>query len=105
VAGVLLLVGFAAWAAVHQGHQISWQEVAYQVPDDANATLTFQLTRPADSAVVCTVRALNSRHADVGLQDVRIPAGSDATVQVSARVRTAERASAVAVKACVTASG
>lgn len=97
---VLALVGFLGWVAWHQGRQVSWQEVTFDATDPDRAGLTFQVTRPADRAVTCTVTALNRRHAVVGRQDVVVPPGGDRTVQLSARVRTAEPAVAAQVDRC-----
>jgi MFS family permease len=35
VGAVLLAVAFAGWAALHQGGQVRWQEIAYRVVDAA----------------------------------------------------------------------
>lgn len=84
--------------------RIHWEDRAYEIVDDQTATLTFEIYRPAHTAVVCRVRAIALDFSTVGTLDVTIPAdaaGGERTVREDVTVRTTTRANTVTVGACV----
>lgn len=78
--------------------------VGYAVVDGRTATVTFEVYRPADTAVVCRARAIAFDFSVVGTKDVTIPAEADdgsRTVRQEATVRTTTRANTATIANCV----
>lgn len=101
VAVVAAAVAWFAWVAFGPGRpQVHTLDIGYEVLDDTTTTVTFEVQKPASASAVCTVRALNSGFAEVGLTDVRVGPAQDGAVTVTARVPTSERAVSGNVKAC-----
>lgn len=101
VAVVLAAVGWFAWVAFGPGRtQVHTLDIGYEVVDETTTKVTFEVQKPASAAAVCTVRALNSGFAEVGLTDVRVGPAADGAVTVTATVPTSERAVSGNVKAC-----
>ena len=77
---------------------------SYEVVDDRTVEVGFDVRRPADTAVVCRVRAVSVDFATVGTVDVTIPADAAdgaRTVHEDVTVRTTTRATTGTVSNCV----
>jgi hypothetical protein len=77
---------------------------SYEVVDDRTVEVGFDVRRPADTAVVCRVRAVSVDFATVGTVDVTIPADAAdgaRTVHEDVTVRTTTRANTGTVSNCV----
>ena len=104
--GIALGVGFSAWVGLSVGARpLRYQDLGYHVVDASATEVTFAVTfvrGPGAPAAVCTLRALNAGHAEVGLKDVRVESTA-ATVTLTARVPTSEQAVTGLVKGCAVA--
>ncbi len=99
--GVGLGVVLAVWLALANSlGAVTWTDTGYVVNGDRSVTVTFDVHRPAGTAVRCTVRALDKRFGAVGTKDVDIPAGAEPSVSRRVTVRTTARAVTGTVKRC-----
>lgn len=101
-----LAVGYAGLHAARvAGEPLHWEDVAFSVRGDTGVQITFDLgfdgDLPAGAVAVCTVRALNSGSAEVGLLDVTVPREGRRSARVTAQVPTSERAVTAVVRECV----
>jgi hypothetical protein len=93
---ITLFVGWVLWAAVLQADQdVRWRTVGYSKVSDTSVTLDFDVFKPADTDVVCVVRALDSASVEVGRAEVPVTSQENDThvvytLQVTARPNTAE---------------
>ena len=96
---VLAALAWSAWVAISVASEpVRWADVGYQVHGDAEVTVSFDVTVRHGAGAVCTVQALNARHAEVGRRDVRV-AGTG-TVRVTSVLPTSELAVTGLVKTC-----
>ena len=101
LAVVLAAVAWFAWVAFGPGRtQVHYLDLGSKVVDDTTTTVTFEVQKQPSATAVCTVRALNSGFAEVGLLDVRVGPSAQGAVTVTATVPTSERAVSGNVKAC-----
>jgi hypothetical protein len=87
-----------------QQDRVRWTVTSYEVLDDRTVTVAFDVRRPADTGVVCRVRAIGLDFATVGTVDVPIAADEDGGSEVVRRevtVRTTTRANTGTVANCV----
>lgn len=57
---------------------VSFKDIGYSTPDATQAVVDFQVTKERDAAVVCAVKALDSKFAVVGWKVVDVgPNGPD----------------------------
>ena len=106
---VLLAVGvlaaaaalaWLAWVSLAAADRVRFDTQAYDVVDDATVRVTFTVTKDPDQSVECTVEALSSGSAQVGLAVVEIgPQERSATLH-TATVRTQQRAVTGQVREC-----
>jgi hypothetical protein len=108
VIGAVLITAFTAsiiaLGVYLQQDRVRWTVTRYQVVDDQTVEVAFEVQRPADTAVVCRVRAIALDFSTVGSVDVTIPAdeadGAE-TVAQDVTVRTTTRANTGTVQNCV----
>ena len=84
--------------------KIHWEVRTYEVVDDTTATISFEIYRPADTAVVCRARAIALDFSVVGTVDVTIPAAAAdgaRTVREDVTIRTTTRANTATISNCV----
>lgn len=93
-------VAYAAWYAVSSAGEVSVDPRGYERVEDGVLRVTFTVTRPVGTALVCEVEALSSSAAQVGLARVPVPASDRPTDLVTADVRTSERATTGQPVAC-----
>lgn len=92
----VLFVGWVIWAALQQANKpIVWRTVGFSGLSDTSITIDFDVTKPADESVVCTVHALDASGVEVGRAQVPVTTReSDAqlsyTLQVTGRPGSAE---------------
>jgi hypothetical protein len=107
IGGVLITAFTASIIALGvylQSDQVRWTVTSYEVVDDRSVEVGFDVQRPADTAVVCRVRAIALDFSTVGAVDVTIPAeeaGGAETVRQDVTVRTTTRANTGTVQNCV----
>lgn len=78
----------------------SWNDLAYDVRNPREVVVRFQLTRPEDITVRCTIVAQETGHATVGRTTVDIPPGPPATGVHEVTVRTTSLAVIGRVRTC-----
>ena len=99
--GLSLGLAWAGWVGLAQAqHALSWQNIGYTVLGDGQTRVTFEVTMPPGSTAVCTVRALNTSFAEVGLLDVTVGPSRQDTVRTTVVVPTGELAVTGVVKDC-----
>ena len=107
IGGVLITLFTAAIVALGvylQSGQIRHEVRTYEIVDDQSATVSFEIYRPAHTAVVCRVQAVALNFATVGTLDVAIPADANdgaRTVREDVTIRTTTRANTATVTKCV----
>jgi len=93
-----------AFGVYLQTGQVRHTVTRYEIVDDQTVTVSFVVHRPADTAVVCRVRAIALDFSTVGTLDVQIPAeAADGASDVGQEVtlRTTTRANTGTVSKCV----
>lgn len=102
VVGIGLAVAAITWVGVRDASQrISATTVGYKVVDDATVRITFDVIRPRDLAVTCTLRAMDGSFTVVGTSDVLLPPGDETGTRHVETIRTATRAVTGVVQDCV----
>lgn len=103
-AGLLVAAGiaFLATGGMPTGaSSIEFRDIAHTIEDSGTLTsLTFEVTAPAGSEVVCEVEALNKTYAVVGVKLVELPAADERTRVITEEIRTHNLATSVTVKHC-----
>ena len=100
-----LLAGAAAlawltWVALAAADRVHFDTQGYEVVDDATVLVTFSVVKDADEQVECTVEALSSGSAQVGLAVVDVGPADGATSVHTVTVRTQQRAVTGQVRTC-----
>jgi len=99
---LVLAVAWAAWAGVSVTRAtIDWRPTGVDTADPGLVRVSFQVTKAAGRAALCTVRATDAAGAVVGWVDVPVPASASGTATATASIRTTRRATDGAVVACV----
>lgn len=96
-AGCALAVWFGLASTVGKA---GWTDLGYRVVDDRTVDVTYLVSRPIGSEVVCLIRAMDKGFGTVGLLEVHIPGSQTSSVQRTTRVRTTTRAVTGVVKSC-----
>ncbi len=96
IAAVLFGVVFTAWVVWagfdnDQGN-LGTQDVAHSIIDDAQVSVTWQVSVEPGSTVSCALQAQNESHAIVGWKIVDIPASTNFNNRYKEEVRTSQRA-------------
>jgi len=101
--GVLLLlvvVALGIWiGSIVANPDVRWTLLGYSDKDAAHTTVTYEVTRDADTAVQCALRVQDARKSDVGYAIVTIPAGT-ATFQQTYPVATTARGASGQILGC-----
>ncbi|TKA03209.1 DUF4307 domain-containing protein [Actinacidiphila oryziradicis] len=100
VCGVALavLVGWLGWHYL-AGAQVSGQLVTFKVVSDQAVEVHLEVNKPAGTAGVCTLRALDVNQNEVGRRDVPV-AEHRGQVDTVVTVRTTSRATAAELVSC-----
>lgn len=102
VIGCTLAVVLISWWVLRDASErITATTVGYKVVDDTSVRITFDVSRPPQLAVTCTLRALDGRFTVVGSADVVVPPTAERTVSRVETIRTASRAVTGLVQDCV----
>lgn len=103
-AGVLVLggVAFLALGGMPTAESsIEFRDIAHNIDESETlATLTFEVTAPTESAVVCEIEALNPTYAVVGSKYVELPRADVRTRIITDELRTHNLATTITVKHC-----
>ncbi len=100
VLGVLLL-GFLGWVGTSyiSAHDVTGTLIKYKAVSDHEMQAHLEVRKDADARGVCTLRALNRDHGEVGRKDVRIRPGSE-QIDTVVDIRTTGQAYAAELVGC-----
>ncbi|MEP7762991.1 DUF4307 domain-containing protein [Sanguibacter sp. 25GB23B1] len=104
LAGVAVAVlALVAWMAFAQeGNDVRGRDVGYSVTSPEVVEITFDVAKPKDATVVCTLEALNSSYAQVGTREVTIGPSTLAEARFTTEIATSEEAVTAVVESCRT---
>ena len=100
---VAAVVGIAVvvWIGLAMaGQPVSYKDVGYHVDGSRSVDVTFEVTKPKESTVSCTVTALSESYAEVGVRTVEVGPADSATRRVTVPVQTTELAVTGIVESC-----
>ena len=100
---VAAVVGIAVvvWIGLAMaGQPVSYKDVGYHVDGSRSVDVTFEVTKPKESTVTCTVTALSESYAEVGVRTVEVGPADSATRRVTVPVQTTELAVTGIVDSC-----
>lgn len=95
------VVGAVAWMAFgQQGNDVRGRDVGYSVQSPEVVEITFDVAKPRDATVVCTLEALNSSYAQVGSREVTIGPSTAGETRFTTQIATSEEAVTAVVEGC-----
>jgi hypothetical protein len=101
VAAAVLGATLVIWIGLNMaGQPVSWKDVGFHVEDSTAIEVTFEVTKPKESTVACTVTALSESYGQVGVRTIEVGPADSATRRVTATVQTTELAVSGTVEPC-----
>ncbi len=98
---VAVSIGIALWLGLPQANQpVRWRDIGFSVTSPTEADATFDVFLYTDAGATCRVRALNSRHAEVGAVDVSVDRADGPEQRLTVPVATVETAATAVVSYC-----
>lgn len=102
VAAVTVAVLSIAWVTMGpSATTVRGKDFGYSVQGPESVDITFDVSKPKDSTVVCTVEALNENYAQVGTKDVTIGPAEVSEARYTTTIATTELAVTAVVDECV----
>lgn len=102
VAAVTVAVLSIAWVTMGPtASTVRGKDFGYSVQGPESVDITFDVAKPKDSTVVCTVEALNENYAQVGTKDVTIGPAEVTEARYTTTIATTELAVTAVVDGCV----
>lgn len=100
--GVAALVAVAAWFGLSQASDpVRWTDVGFEADAPTEATVTYNVYLYTDESADCTVRALNSSFAEVGVATQHIDRAAGVEQRITTPIVTTELATTATVNYCV----
>ncbi|WP_315096345.1 DUF4307 domain-containing protein [uncultured Cellulomonas sp.] len=97
----VLGLALAVWIGLTQaGRPVSFTDVGFRVDGSRSVDVTFEVTKPKESTVRCTVTALSQSYAEVGVRTVEVGPADAADRRVTVTVQTTELAVSGTVDGC-----
>ncbi|WP_194164880.1 DUF4307 domain-containing protein [Pseudactinotalea sp. HY158] len=93
-----LVMAWIMWGAFRP--TVHNQLVGFDVSDPALTSVTFNVIKPADRSARCTVEALNTGFAQVGVLQVEVGPAQEDLVTLHREVRTSEPATTAIISSC-----
>ena len=100
VVAVVVLAAVAWMAFGQQGNDVRGRDVGYSVKSPEVVEITFDVAKPRDATVVCTLEALNSSYAQVGSREVTIGPSEVGEARFTTEIATSEEAVTAVVESC-----
>ncbi|MGK9146514.1 DUF4307 domain-containing protein [Plantibacter flavus] len=98
---VVVFVAWVVWAGLDGSRpSIEARNTAHEIVDDTMVSVSFEVTGPQDTAMACSVQALNEQFAVVGWKVVELPRSEQRTRSFSELLRTTERSNTGVVDTC-----
>ena len=101
VLAAALVIAVTGYSTLHTAQQVTATTIGYKVLGDTSVRVSFDVSRPSDQPVTCTIQAMDGSFSVVGSAQLAIPTGGERTVHQVAEVRTASRAVTGNVTDCV----
>lgn len=92
---VLVMIGVGFFAP-----DANAQRVGFEVVDDTEVRVLFDVTKPEDTTASCTLEALNVSYGQVGLREIVIGPQNHHTIRLRETVATTELATTGLVRDC-----
>jgi len=100
--GLAILIAIAAWFGLSQASDpVRWTDVGFTAATPTEATATYNVYLYSDSSADCTVRALNTNFAEVGVAVQHIDRADGVEQQLTTPIVTTEQATTATVNFCV----
>ena len=103
--GIAFTLAFAGWLGYREysvaGQRVTAQTLGFQVVDARTVSIDFEVSKPPEVTVVCTLQAEDIRHAVVGSTTATIPPADQRSTRHEATIRTTTQAVAALVHDCV----
>jgi hypothetical protein len=100
VSGVALMVIGVLIASIANYNPVQSQDIGFSVKDATQVILDFEVSKPSDASVVCSVEALNQQFGQVGYKSIEIGPQETNTVRISVSINTTELATTALVDEC-----
>jgi hypothetical protein len=98
--GIALMMIGVLFATIANYNPVQSQDLGFSVKDPTQVVLDFELSKPLDAVVVCSVEALNEQFLQVGYKTIEIGAQETSTVRLSVSINTTELATTALVDEC-----
>jgi hypothetical protein len=99
--GVAAMIAVAAWFGLSQANDpVRWKDVGFEATVPTEATVTYDVYLYTDASADCTVRALNSSFAEVGVATQRIDRADGVEQRITTPIVTTELATTATVNFC-----
>ena len=100
-----LFIVWAVWANLTAKNEPTFKTSSFEIIDKQNLSVSFVLSKPANSTAICAVQALKEDYGVVAYKEVRIPAtspedGSITDVPLKVSLRSTELAVTGLVDRC-----
>ena len=100
-----LFIVWVVWANLTAKNDPTFKTSSFEIVDQQNLSVSFVLTKPANSTAICAVQALKEDYGVVAYKEVKIPAtspedGSITEVPVKVSLRSTELAVTGLVDRC-----
>jgi len=101
VVAAVVGLGLVVWIGLGMASRpVSTKDVGFRVDGARSVDVTFEVTKPRESTVTCTVSALSESYAEVGVRTVEVGPADSATRRVTVTVQTTELAVTGIVESC-----
>ena len=98
----VIAASFATWRIMSVANeQVTATVVGFKVVDERTTTISFDVTKPPEVTVVCTVHAQNIKKALVGSAQVTVPPSTERTTNHQVAIKTTTGAVAALVQDCM----
>jgi hypothetical protein len=100
IVGVTALTLTAMWFGIANYSPVSYQNIGFRVISELQTEVDFELTKPANATVVCSVEALNNAFATVGWIELEFGPSELQTIRHTVSLITTELAVTGLVDEC-----
>jgi hypothetical protein len=100
IAGVVLMTMTAMWFGYANYSPVTHQDIGFRVISQWQVEVDFELSKPQDATVVCSIQALNNSYLAVGYLEVELGPSDFQTNRHTVSVNTTELAVTGLVDEC-----
>lgn len=95
-----LLTATAMWFGIANYSPVSYQNIGFRVVSEWQTEVDFELTKPRDATVVCSIEALNNAFGTVGWVEIEFGPNEFQTIRHTVALNTTELAVTGLVDEC-----